>query len=150
MELLQLDADKFRDLGTLFLHIHEGNPRAQVNMMTCHVSECGTAACHAGWFYWVTEKDLNGIQPDMVKRFQYGKERIADFLGFEDSEELTDWAGYHQELLGSRHGANMFHDRLYRNTPFGENPTLETIAHFWLETAERIEKAQKRARKAGK
>ena len=74
-------------------------------------NECGTVACHAGW-YLVAH--LKGTPVSDWKLFDYrqGKELLIKDLGVAGEYYIVHWAEDYPELWGSKHGGCMFVSRI--------------------------------------
>lgn len=123
---------------------------------------CGTVHCHAGWYllgkkwnlhsqflthYNIFKKAL-GIQ----RPYSYsdGAEEMAKDLGFNEREELEDWAENNPSIWGNEFGINMFFEecaftgRIFNycetDTP---TITLKDIIKHWKGVHDRLEKLEK-------
>lgn len=129
-----INAERARELGTLFLFMHESEPGAEVNMLKYTFHQCGTIACHAGWFAVANGKDWD---PDYS--FSDAANEMAQFLGFGNRDGLESWAKNNPALWGNDFGDVMF-SRWAAFSPNLKLPkTLETIGLHWLGVADRIE-----------
>jgi len=135
---------KCRELGMLFLNLHESDPACRVEMGETRFSLCGTAACHAGWFQVSKGRSwgfLNNIG------YEEGSRDIARFLGFYGKHpegKLESWAEDNPDLWGNKDGDGMFcsSDAFYSTPPTLTKPHNMSIKHIglhWLKVADRIE-----------
>ena len=108
---------------------------------------CGTAACHAGWFELYDRSgnvadmgfQANSMDTDDVDYFEFerGAEKISDFLGIEDPDQLEKWARENPDKWGNHNGDCIFSE----DCAFGvgeETVTLEQIGQHWIEVGKRL------------
>lgn len=72
-----INAKRARELGTLFLFMHESAPGAEVDMLKYTFHQCGTIACHAGWFAVAMGKNQTWYY-----NYESAADEMAQFLGF--------------------------------------------------------------------
>ena len=135
--------DRCKDLGALFLMIDGEPSKKELRMMKIDwpnknldnnvEGACGTAACHAGWFAWASEKNN-----EFDGSFGMAADKLAKFIGVDDRETLQSWAGNNWFLWGNKDGRWMFEGYWCFSTD-GRVPTLKDIGIHWLKVAERIE-----------
>ena len=98
-----------------------------------HTNDCGTVACHAGWYLLGRSGHVSDAG------WADGADMIAKDLGFQDREELENWAGRNPGLWGNSNGFRMFYNpRAFMIDGYLE---LHRIANHWDEVASRIEEA---------
>jgi len=133
------DPEKCRELGNIFLALHEKRPNAEVHMGNGMFSECGTVACHAGWFAVSQGKE------HYLFRYNYisAANDMAIFLGLQSAAELESWAGHNSSLWGNYCGNEIFWSDIAFGLPHHEEDTtpltLKIIGEHWLSVANRIE-----------
>ena len=95
--------------------------------------ECGTTACHAGWYELARAPAGTEIKSLF---WTDGADQMARDLGFEYREDLTEWARDNPDVWGNEYGYGMFQ----LNLAFGDGPiTLADIAEHWHGVANRLE-----------
>ena len=126
-------------------------------------NECGTVACHAGFyelehalrnkdsyfFYdddarchsyiYLHERRNNDTNTDCMVSWHDGANRMANDLGFITKEDLEIWAATNPELWGNDCGHAMFQNR-YAFKQEGRILKLADIITQWRNVADRIEK----------
>lgn len=110
---------------------------APVNMQQGTIKEtkknfCGTPMCHGGWYAIAIFNKLDD------KNFSHGAEKIAEHLGFQNDNELENWAADNQEIWGNEHGDAMFISNWAFNNVNDSVFTLQTIIDHWKGVRERI------------
>ena len=119
--------------------------------------ECGTIACHAGWYEYAAACIGGGImaptedncfyydsEPVYVHRkdgskihYENGAGRMARDLGFAQRGGLAAFAYEHPEWWGNAHGDAMFGNRNAFGVTAPGRITLDDIAQHWRGVAER-------------
>ncbi len=130
------DPEKCRQLGQIFLDLHIKKPEAEVDMLETKFNQCGTVACHAGWY-----AVARGLNLTVDYNFQSSSDDMAKYLGLEGGYELRQWANANNKLWGNRDGYFLFSS----SDAFGVDSlsykplTLDKIGNHWLAVADRIE-----------
>lgn len=126
--------DRCDELGMLFLSLWEENSELKVNMNDGSFSECGTVACHAGWFAVANNKE-QGYNRGAKRYYDYedAAKELSVFIGM---KYLETWAHSNPSLWGNPWGLSMFLNK--RTFKKGGNVTLKDIGIHWLKVAERI------------
>ena len=101
---------------------HGGNDGSEVDMSVTSINqtECGTCACHAGWYALATTehewdgsyahfKDEKGGWAPAIT-YGYGADRMAEAAGYESRYKLEEWAHENPEMWGNGYGGGMFSD----------------------------------------
>ena len=137
-----------------------------------HHDDCGTVACHAGWYAMAKMKDLENVKflhdssmnnrfllykEDELITFDDGIHLMARDMGFEEGWELREWAEYNPEIWGNDYGYAMFScdgEKAFGYSEFStagvikgidENEDildLEKIVSHWRNVADRLEKIE--------
>lgn len=99
-------------------------------------SGCGTIACHAGAYLLACK----GKEAIGTLRYYDGAKLMAKHLGFQNPEQLEEWADENPYIWGNTCGGVMFggngkaFDRTY--------PTLRNVCDHWRGVAERLKEQQ--------
>ena len=149
------DPKDIRNVADRLLRVARKYP-GEVNMgctMIYKPPECGTVACHAGWYALAKVEDETSL---WVKRadttipvlryadgkpleFYRGIKLMANDLGFRTSTDMRGWADCHPELWGNNHGDRMFGSAQAFGKVAGSVFSVKDIAEHWLAVADRIE-----------
>lgn len=130
-------ADRFIQMAEKFIGIFkERQTKLNFDKSKVEINACGTIACHGGF-------GLLALSPRKVRTedFNDGARKLALFLGFEDDDDLENWALANPDIWGGEDGHWMFCPGGYR--AFGrteEDPpmTLGDIASWYLDVAGRL------------
>lgn len=112
-------------------------------------SRCGTVMCHGGWYAAVACRTfLNFLD------FKDGAHKMAQHLGFPNSEGLVNWAQNNPEIWGNSHGAVMFADAIAFGCsldPFTcpRVNTIQEIVEHWKRVYNRLVEIEKREKLEG-
>lgn len=115
-----------------------------------HHPECGTVACHGGWYAYHCAVASDTLAPphgpdrqhvfdtggDLL-RYEDGAARIAADLGFGCALDLSNFADRHPEWWGNPCGELMFAQQEAFGAEPNEKLTLGDIARHWLGVAGR-------------
>lgn len=103
--------DQFNTVIENFENALNTFPDAKVNMMQGIIHECGSPMCHGGWYAVATIKEkYNAKGQDIL--FIDGANLMAEHLGFDNNNQLEDWAMRNSDVWGNIYGAHMFVDAL--------------------------------------
>jgi len=131
----KLNIEAARDMGMLFLNLHESG-NAKVDMREVDFQACGTVACHAGWY-----AISRGLSWCVDCHFAHAADGMAKELGFEGRKSLEHYFEESPELWGNNLAEGMFClDEAFGNRK-DEPLTLEDIGLHWLKVADRCEVA---------
>lgn len=130
---MNLNPQKFREVGDVFLKLHEENPEREVNMSKPDFSPCETVACHAGWWA-VSQSKKSSAYYDYIN----AANNLARYLGFIDSLNMKAWASAVPRVWGNKAGISMFGSA----RAFGVKPeelNLKVIGEHYHAVAKRLE-----------
>lgn len=131
--------DKAEELGKMFLDLEKSNPGGLEVSMGCTAfnHECGTVACHAGWFAVIQGKSRMKWQGQNYS-YRDAANEMAEFLGFKYHINLERWARNNPLLWGNEYGDEMFCDNAAFGKKIHQTLTLTDIGNRWLKVADRI------------
>jgi hypothetical protein len=75
---------------------------------SCDVYECNTVHCFAGWIMAHHINKKNSEFKDNFYNYCTGIEIICKMLGYNDFNQLLDWADKNPAIWGNTNGRNMF------------------------------------------
>lgn len=114
----------------------ETQTEAKVNMGEKEIHPCGTPMCHAG-YYTVECINQGRITPNRFTDYLEGAELISIDLGFDDVDDLRDWADInHRNVWGNEEGIFMFSSYLAFDKE--EDLTLQDIITHWEGVRDRL------------
>ena len=96
---------------------------------------CGTPMCHGGWY--AASIGLWGSK--VIHSYAAGASAIAAHLGFNNVEDLREWASNNANLWGNIWGRGMFYDI----DAFDQPETLTDIINHWIKVHNRTCKQAK-------
>lgn len=125
--------------------------KVQMSRVNIERTECGTVACHAGWyafnhlsnkFKWHKYHELDEREflsaIDRHISWRDGSDLIAKDLGFTCMSDVEKWAEENPDIWGNENGKFLFSS----NSAFGcsrnKKVTLVDIANHWKGVAERL------------
>ena len=125
---------------------------ARHHIADSRLTDCGTVACHAGWYLFGKRLDAGNEVRLMYSHdgdcwncegteleFQDGAMELAQDLGFPTYGNMVVWAGDHPDLWGNDEGRTMCRDNIAFGRKRVEEVTLSDIADHWHAVADRIE-----------
>lgn len=153
---LNILADRFRQMAASFREYSDANDvdinfscstirkEKHVNMTdpkdgpTVRTETCRTVACHGGVAFLVLSKE-----DDAHASYLDGANLLAEFLGFDSSLELQDWAAENPDIWGCDSGACMFNVDGWRafdcDPRLGCKVTLNKIADWYDAVGDRVD-----------
>ena len=137
MTYRKLDPEKMRVLGMTFLFLHEDMPKGKVDMGEMEFNQCGTSACHAGWF-----AIARGLTETYDYTYYSSANEMAEYLGFDSAYSIGIYFNLYSDLWGNTDATKMFCSR--RAFVAKGILTLETIGLHWLQVADRVEAENER------
>ena len=157
------EPEKIRTVARRLLNASREYP-GEVNMTQSDVGKdhlCKTTACHAGWYLlakmheagearWEKEDEEGGYHSYSLRNgngeyrgFTEGVNAVTQDLGFDEYEDVKDWAEKHPELWGNPYGSGMFSSPRAFGGTYEKELTVKDIAAHWLAVADRIEALNK-------
>ena len=151
---------KIADTFAMLAKQYPGGETVHMDSTTIRrTAECGTCACHVGWFaYAQMEDSVPGTWVDCGNSgeryahhngafvsFDEGANCMATIAGFVDTgtmtlaEVLEQWAANNPDIWGNEHGGSMFH-HVCAFVPdyIGYDISLQTVADHWRGVYERL------------
>ncbi|CAC9658227.1 hypothetical protein [uncultured Gammaproteobacteria bacterium] len=120
---------------------------------------CDTPGCHAGLisivakdlpelqeFQGIYYQELQDVYNDDCRVYEYitWHYALAEFLGFEDEQDLKYWAQYNPELWGNKYGYDMFVCQRAFTDDKDKKLTHRDIINHWKQVLVNIERKIKR------
>ena len=149
------EPENIRKVANRLLRVERKYP-GEVNMgatLIYKTPECGTIACHAGWYALAKVEDETSLRVSKAAfeaptlgyddgkslEFYGGVKHMAKDLGFGTTRELRAWAYNHPKLWGNHYGGKLFESAETFGKEAGTILSVKDIAEHWLGVADRIE-----------